>query len=83
MAVGVKLSDGREFLTKTIISNVTRLATFATGCHHFLWRFEQLEVPDIRSFFTMIVASISDINFSKNGRHIFSHDYQGSTGRGT
>lgn len=41
-----------------------------TGC-----RFEEQEAPGSRSFFTEIIASISDIKFSKDGRHILSRDY--------
>ncbi|KVH89913.1 Protein phosphatase 2A, regulatory subunit PR55 [Cynara cardunculus var. scolymus] len=33
------------------------------------------EAPGARSFFTDIIASISDIKFSKGGRHILSRDY--------
>ncbi|GLT55940.1 hypothetical protein SLA2020_290210 [Shorea laevis] len=37
--------------------------------------FEEPEVPSTRSFFTEIIASISDIKFAKDGRHILSRDY--------
>ncbi|RVX17707.1 Serine/threonine protein phosphatase 2A 55 kDa regulatory subunit B beta isoform [Vitis vinifera] len=37
--------------------------------------FEELEAPTSRSFFTEIIASISDIKFSKDGRHLLSRDY--------
>ncbi|KAK7854093.1 serine/threonine protein phosphatase 2a 55 kda regulatory subunit b beta isoform [Quercus suber] len=37
--------------------------------------FEEPEVPGTRSFFTEIIASISDIKFAKDGRHILSRDY--------
>uniref|UniRef100_A0A804QSI0 Serine/threonine-protein phosphatase 2A 55 kDa regulatory subunit B n=1 Tax=Zea mays TaxID=4577 RepID=A0A804QSI0_MAIZE len=37
--------------------------------------FEQHEAPGSRSFFTEIIASISDIKFSKDGRHLLSRDY--------
>ncbi|WZY98074.1 hypothetical protein YC2023_070403 [Brassica napus] len=37
--------------------------------------FEEPEAPGSRSFFTEIIASISDIKFSKNGRYILSRDY--------
>nr|XP_029121038.1 serine/threonine protein phosphatase 2A 55 kDa regulatory subunit B beta isoform isoform X2 [Elaeis guineensis] len=33
------------------------------------------EAPGSRSFFTEIIASISDIKFGKDGRHILSRDY--------
>lgn len=37
--------------------------------------FEEQEVPGARSFFTEIIASISDIKFAKDGRYILSRDY--------
>ncbi|XP_010255115.1 PREDICTED: serine/threonine protein phosphatase 2A 55 kDa regulatory subunit B beta isoform-like isoform X2 [Nelumbo nucifera] len=37
--------------------------------------FEERETPGSRSFFTEIIASISDIKFGKDGRHILSRDY--------
>ncbi|KAF5199570.1 Serine/threonine protein phosphatase 2A regulatory subunit B beta isoform [Thalictrum thalictroides] len=37
--------------------------------------FEEHETPGSRSFFTEIIASISDIKFGKDGRHILSRDY--------
>uniref|UniRef100_A0A7C8YM68 Serine/threonine-protein phosphatase 2A 55 kDa regulatory subunit B n=1 Tax=Opuntia streptacantha TaxID=393608 RepID=A0A7C8YM68_OPUST len=37
--------------------------------------FEEQEAPGSRSFFTEIIASISDIKFAKYGRHILSRDY--------
>ncbi|KAH9799912.1 serine/threonine protein phosphatase 2A 55 kDa regulatory subunit B beta isoform [Citrus sinensis] len=37
--------------------------------------FEEQEAPGTRSFFTEIIASISDIKFARNGRHILSRDY--------
>ncbi|CAN6539698.1 unnamed protein product [Malus baccata var. baccata] len=37
--------------------------------------FEEQEAPGSRSFFTEIIASISDIKFAKNGRHILNRDY--------
>ncbi|KAM1021656.1 hypothetical protein ACFX2A_043779 [Malus domestica] len=37
--------------------------------------FEEQEVPGSRSFFTELLASISDIKFAQNGRHILSRDY--------
>ncbi|XP_038700680.1 serine/threonine protein phosphatase 2A 55 kDa regulatory subunit B beta isoform-like isoform X2 [Tripterygium wilfordii] len=37
--------------------------------------FEQPEMPGTRSFFTEIIASISDLKFAKDGRHILSRDY--------
>ncbi|XP_022956331.1 serine/threonine protein phosphatase 2A 55 kDa regulatory subunit B beta isoform-like [Cucurbita moschata] len=37
--------------------------------------FEEPETPGSRSFFTEIIASISDIKFGTNGRYILSRDY--------
>ncbi|KAL3566374.1 hypothetical protein D5086_031789 [Populus alba] len=37
--------------------------------------FEEQEMPGSRSFFTEIIASISDIKFAKDGRYILSRDY--------
>ncbi|XP_068647255.1 serine/threonine protein phosphatase 2A 55 kDa regulatory subunit B beta isoform-like isoform X1 [Aristolochia californica] len=37
--------------------------------------FEETEAPGSRSFFTEIIASISDIKFGKDGRYILSRDY--------
>ncbi|XP_011624985.1 serine/threonine protein phosphatase 2A 55 kDa regulatory subunit B beta isoform isoform X1 [Amborella trichopoda] len=37
--------------------------------------FEEQEAPGSRSFFTDIIASISDIKFAKDGRYILSRDY--------
>ena len=41
----------------------------------FACRFEEQEVPGSKSFFTEIIASISDIKFAKDGRYILSRDY--------
>jgi serine/threonine-protein phosphatase 2A regulatory subunit B len=38
-------------------------------------RFEESEPPGTRSFFTEIIASISDIKFARGGRYILSRDY--------
>ena len=37
--------------------------------------FEEQEDPASRSFFSEIIASISDIKFSPDGRYIVSRDY--------
>ncbi|KAK9060508.1 hypothetical protein SSX86_021212 [Deinandra increscens subsp. villosa] len=37
--------------------------------------FEEQEAPGSRSFFTEIIASISDIKFGRGGRYILSRDY--------
>ena len=34
-----------------------------------------MEAPNSKSFFTEIIASISDIKFGKDGRYILSRDY--------
>lgn len=44
-------------------------------CDNHSKLFEEHETPGSRSFFTEIIASISDIKFSKDGRHILSRDY--------
>jgi serine/threonine-protein phosphatase 2A regulatory subunit B len=40
-----------------------------------LLRFEESEPLGTRSFFTEIIASISDIKFARGGRYILSRDY--------
>jgi serine/threonine-protein phosphatase 2A regulatory subunit B len=37
--------------------------------------FEEAEDPAHRSFFSEIISSVSDINFSHDGRYILSRDY--------
>ncbi|KAF7830480.1 serine/threonine protein phosphatase 2A 55 kDa regulatory subunit B beta isoform-like isoform X1 [Senna tora] len=37
--------------------------------------FEEQEAPGSKSFFTEIIASVSDVKFSKDGRHLLSRDY--------
>ena len=37
--------------------------------------FEEPEDPSSRSFFSEIIASISDVRFSRSGRYILSRDY--------
>ncbi|ONK79101.1 uncharacterized protein A4U43_C01F2950 [Asparagus officinalis] len=44
-------------------------------CDNHSKLFEEQEAPGSRSFFTEIIASISDIKFGKDGRHILSRDY--------
>ncbi|XP_078428946.1 serine/threonine protein phosphatase 2A 55 kDa regulatory subunit B beta isoform-like isoform X2 [Wolffia australiana] len=44
-------------------------------CDNHCQLFEVHEAPGSRSFFTEIIASISDIKFSRDGRHILSRDY--------
>lgn len=43
--------------------------------HHCFFRFEERETAGSRSFFTEIIASISDIKFGQDGRYILSRDY--------
>lgn len=38
-------------------------------------RFEEQEAPGSRSFFTEIIASISDVKFARDGRYLLSRDY--------
>ncbi|XP_010918424.1 serine/threonine protein phosphatase 2A 55 kDa regulatory subunit B beta isoform isoform X1 [Elaeis guineensis] len=44
-------------------------------CDNHSQLFEEHEASSSRSFFTEIIASISDIKFGKDGRHILSRDY--------
>eukprot|EP00252_Welwitschia_mirabilis_P001044 TRINITY_DN11014_c0_g1_i1.p1 TRINITY_DN11014_c0_g1~~TRINITY_DN11014_c0_g1_i1.p1 ORF type:complete len:515 (-),score=83.04 TRINITY_DN11014_c0_g1_i1:806-2350(-) len=44
-------------------------------CDRHLKIFEEQEAPSSRTFFTEIIASISDIKFAKDGRYILSRDY--------
>ncbi|KAB1200930.1 Serine/threonine protein phosphatase 2A 55 kDa regulatory subunit B beta isoform [Morella rubra] len=44
-------------------------------CDHSARIFQNGGSQGFRSFFTEIIASISDIKFSKDGRHILSRDY--------
>lgn len=37
--------------------------------------FEEAEDPEARSFFSEIIASVSDIKFSHNGRYLLTRDY--------
>lgn len=46
-----------------------------TSKYPLVYRFEEQEAPGSRSFFTEIIASISDIKFGKDGRYILSRDY--------
>ena len=58
---------------KTIYAGLTQFVVLpAVLC---LYRFEEQEAPGSRSFFTEIIASISDIKFAKDGRYILSRDY--------
>ncbi|CAM6088586.1 unnamed protein product [Calypogeia fissa] len=44
-------------------------------CDQHAKLFEEQEAPGSRSFFTEIIASISDIKFARGGRYILSRDY--------
>ncbi|KAI3786161.1 hypothetical protein L1987_45293 [Smallanthus sonchifolius] len=44
-------------------------------CDRHSTLFEEQESPGSRSFFTEIIASISDIKFARDGRYILSRDY--------
>ncbi|XP_074575196.1 serine/threonine protein phosphatase 2A 55 kDa regulatory subunit B beta isoform-like isoform X1 [Curcuma longa] len=44
-------------------------------CDNHSKLFENHEAPASRSFFTEIIASISDVKFAKDGRHILCRDY--------
>ncbi|XP_043710484.1 serine/threonine protein phosphatase 2A 55 kDa regulatory subunit B beta isoform-like isoform X2 [Telopea speciosissima] len=44
-------------------------------CDRHAKLFEERDTSGSRSFFTEIIASISDIKFGKDGRHILSRDY--------
>ena len=37
--------------------------------------YEEAEDPNSRSFFSEIIASVSDIKFSHNGRYLLTRDY--------
>lgn len=37
--------------------------------------FEEVEDPSNRSFFSEIIASVSDVKFSHNGRYLLTRDY--------
>ncbi|KAM3227515.1 hypothetical protein ACQJBY_059348 [Aegilops geniculata] len=44
-------------------------------CDNHSKLFEEHEAPGSKSFFTEIIASVSDIKFARDGRHILSRDY--------
>ncbi|XP_074588153.1 serine/threonine protein phosphatase 2A 55 kDa regulatory subunit B beta isoform-like isoform X2 [Curcuma longa] len=44
-------------------------------CDNHSMLFENHEASGSRSFFTEIIASISDVKFAKDGRHVLSRDY--------
>ncbi|XP_003571753.3 serine/threonine protein phosphatase 2A 55 kDa regulatory subunit B beta isoform isoform X2 [Brachypodium distachyon] len=44
-------------------------------CDNHAKLFEEHEAPGSKSFFTEIIASVSDIKFAREGRHILSRDY--------
>eukprot|EP00271_Cylindrocystis_brebissonii_P001267 TRINITY_DN1157_c1_g3_i1.p1 TRINITY_DN1157_c1_g3~~TRINITY_DN1157_c1_g3_i1.p1 ORF type:complete len:372 (-),score=78.46 TRINITY_DN1157_c1_g3_i1:1249-2208(-) len=47
----------------------------AALCDRHVKLFEEQEAPGSRSFFSEIIASISDIKFARGGRYILSRDY--------
>jgi serine/threonine-protein phosphatase 2A regulatory subunit B len=47
----------------------------AALCDRHAKKFEEEEDPASKSFFSEIIASISDIKFSRDGRYILSRDY--------
>eukprot|EP01087_Luapelamoeba_hula_P002821 TRINITY_DN1258_c0_g1_i1.p1 TRINITY_DN1258_c0_g1~~TRINITY_DN1258_c0_g1_i1.p1 ORF type:complete len:446 (-),score=79.35 TRINITY_DN1258_c0_g1_i1:244-1581(-) len=47
----------------------------AALCDQHAKKFEEEEDPASKSFFSEIIASISDIKFSRDGRYILSRDY--------
>ncbi|CAL4889084.1 unnamed protein product [Urochloa decumbens] len=44
-------------------------------CDNHAKLFEEHDAPGSRSFFTEIIASVSDIKFARDGRHILSRDF--------
>ncbi|XBI46543.1 hypothetical protein VPH35_110764 [Triticum aestivum] len=44
-------------------------------CDNHSKLFEEHEAPGSKSFFTEIIASVSDIKFARDGQHILSRDY--------
>ncbi|PUZ74740.1 hypothetical protein GQ55_1G089800 [Panicum hallii var. hallii] len=44
-------------------------------CDNHAKLFEEHDAPGSRSFFTEIIASVSDIKFARDGRYILSRDY--------
>jgi hypothetical protein len=55
--------------------NVRTILNSRKSNNVFLYRFEEPEAPGSRSFFTEIIASISDIKFGREGRYLLSRDY--------
>lgn len=69
-------SENVFFKFKVCIFNYFFIAFNKLGILAFpACRFEEQEAPGSRSFFTEIIASISDIKFAKDGRYILSRDY--------
>ena len=54
---------------------VTKIALLSAPTPHASLVFEEPEEPSNRSFFSEIIASLSDIKFSHSGRYILSRDY--------
>ena len=57
------------------------ISFFGLGAQAYIWLdfflvvFDEPEDPSNRSFFSEIIASISDVKFSYNGRYMLSRDY--------
>ncbi|VDK76776.1 unnamed protein product [Onchocerca ochengi] len=63
---------------------ITAAEFHPTQCHWFVYSsskgsirllFEESEDPASRSFFSEIIASVSDVKFSHNGRYLLTRDY--------
>jgi hypothetical protein len=61
-----------DILSQFILLKFHAIIWFNWG---ILYRFEEHDAPGSRSFFTEIIASVSDIKFARDGRHILSRDY--------
>eukprot|EP00741_Cyanophora_paradoxa_P002162 tig00000553_g2097.t1 len=66
-----------EDLTEVITRGSVKLADMrqAALCDQHAKVFEEEEDPGSKSFFSEIIASISDVKFSRDGRYILSRDY--------
>ncbi|KAG8497131.1 hypothetical protein CXB51_008383 [Gossypium anomalum] len=68
----IRLIDLRQ---SALCDSHAKLQVFYHLVPFYANRFEEPEAPGSRSFFTEIIASISDIKFAKDGRYILSRDY--------
>lgn len=64
-----------EFFCTSVLIIINFIVHLNLIAHLIAYRFEEQELPGSRSFFTEIIASISDIKFAKDGRYILSRDY--------